>query len=88
MEKKNTISKNRLKKIKKLKIFMTGKVGTALVMAALKYKIISGKFYNEVITEMTNSNFLIYQLFKKHMIRKHYRYFRVWLSFTSSKFIT
>ena len=66
--KKNTISKNNLKKNQKLKIFMTGRLGTALVMAALKYKIISGKYYNEVITEMTNSNFLIYTLFKKHMI--------------------
>ena len=66
--KKNTISKNNLKKNQKLKIFMTGKLGTALVMAALKYKIISGKYYNEVITEMTNSNFLIYSLFKKYMI--------------------
>ena len=66
--KKNAIIKNNFKRNQKLKIFMTGKLGTALVMAALKHKIISGKYYNEVITEMANSNFLIYSLLKKHKI--------------------
>ena len=33
---------------------MTGKIGTALVMAGIKNKIIPGKFYNEVINEMTH----------------------------------
>ena len=40
-----------------------------MVMAGIKNKIIPGEFYNEVINEMTASNLLIYQLFKKHKIR-------------------
>ena len=37
-------------------------------MAGIKNKIISGKFYNEVIKEMTSSNIQIYKLLKKNKI--------------------
>ncbi len=67
--KRNPILKKEKKSKEKLKIYMTGKIGTALVMAGIKNKIIPGEFYNEVINEMTASNLLIYQLFKKHKIR-------------------
>jgi selenide,water dikinase len=65
--KKNQILKKQYNK-EKLNIYMTGKVGTALVIAGIKNKIISGKFYNEVIKEMTSSNKQIYQLLKKNKI--------------------
>ena len=52
----------------KQKIYMTGKIGTALVMAALKQNIISGKYYKEVITVMTKSNLSVYKFFKRNNI--------------------
>ncbi len=67
--KKNTVKKYKKNTKEKLKIIMTGKLGTALIMAGLNNKIISGKYYNEVINEMIGSNFLLYKLFKKHKIK-------------------
>ncbi|MBF95707.1 MAG: Selenide, water dikinase [Alphaproteobacteria bacterium MarineAlpha9_Bin4] len=64
---KNRFTKNN-KDNNKLKIYMTGKVGTALVIAALRQNKISGKYYHEVIKEMTKSNFVIYEAFKKYNI--------------------
>lgn len=61
--KKNTNTSN-----KKSKIFMTGKVGTALVMAALKKSIIEGKYYIELVEEMTKSNRDTFNLIRKHNI--------------------
>ena len=53
---------------KNYKIFMTGKLGTALSMAALKQNKISGYFYEELINEMTKSNLNIFRMFKKNNI--------------------
>ena len=50
---------------KKHKIYMTGKIGTALVMAALKQSLIEGEYYKELIDEMTKSNIKIFKIIQK-----------------------
>ena len=41
---------------------MTGKIGTALVMAALKQSLIEGEYYKELVDEMTKSNIKIFKI--------------------------
>ena len=47
---------------------MTGKIGTALVMAALKQSLIEGEYYKELIDEMTKSNIKIFKIIQKYNI--------------------
>ncbi len=65
---KNNIKRINLFKNKKYKIYMTGKLGSALTISALRQNMISGKYYQEVLSEMTNSNLNIYKLFIKNNI--------------------
>ena len=53
---------------KKHKIYMTGKIGTALVMAALKQSLIEGEYYKELVDEMTKSNIKIFKIIQKYNI--------------------
>ena len=54
---------------KKNKIYMTGKIGTALVMAALKQSLIEGEYYKELVEEMTRSNIKIFKIIQKYNIK-------------------
>ena len=53
------------KKIKKGKLYITGKIGSALVFAAIEKKIISGIYSEEVINTMKKSNYEIFKIFYK-----------------------
>ena len=53
------------KKIKKGKLYITGKIGSALVFAAIEKKIISGIHSEEVVNAMKKSNYEIFKIFYK-----------------------
>mgnify|MGYP000026190325 FL=1 len=57
------------KKIKKGKLYITGKIGSALVFAAIEKKIISGMYSEEVINNMKQSNYDIFKIFSKYSIQ-------------------
>ena len=52
-------------KIKKGKLYITGKIGSALVFAAIEKKIISGMYSEEVVNTMKKSNYEIFKIFYK-----------------------
>ena len=57
------------KKIKKGKLYITGKIGSALVFAAIEKKIISGMYSEEVVNTMKKSNYEIFKIFYKFNIQ-------------------
>ena len=61
-KKKNYIKS---KKIKKGKLYITGKIGSALVFAAIEKKIINGMYSEEVVNTMKKSNYEIFKIFYK-----------------------
>ena len=52
-------------KIKKGRLYITGKIGSALVFAAIEKKIISGMYSEEVVNTMKKSNYEIFKIFYK-----------------------
>ena len=57
------------KKEKKGKLYITGKIGSALVFAAIEKKLISGLYSQEVISAMKKSNYQIFKIFSKFKLQ-------------------
>ena len=53
---------------KKGNLYMTGKIGSAIIFSAIEQKIISGVYSENVIKEMTNSNYSIFKILYKYNI--------------------
>ena len=59
----------REKKITKGNLYITGKIGSAIVFAAIEKKIINGIYSKEVVNEMNKSNYEIFKIFSKYNLQ-------------------
>ena len=50
-------------------LFITGKIGSAIVFAAIEKKIINGSYSKEVINEMNKSNYEVFKIFSKYNLQ-------------------
>ena len=55
----------KVRKIKYAKLYLTGKIGSALVLSAIEKKVINGFYAEEVINQMRSSNFETFKIFNK-----------------------